>query len=64
MLRLSKVLTEPYLIKRLSKYSKESEWIYAACKANLKDVSEKDVNHLGIDVGKRKCIAALKDDKG
>ena len=24
----------------------------------------KDMNHLGIDVGKRKCRAALKDDKG
>ena len=24
----------------------------------------KDMNHLGIDVGKRKCRTALKDDKG
>ena len=24
----------------------------------------KNMNHLGIDVGKRKCRAALKDDKG
>ena len=27
-------------------------------------VNEKKLNHLGIDVGKRKCRAALKDDKG
>ena len=25
---------------------------------------KKKLNHLGIDVGKRKCRAALKDDKG
>jgi transposase len=39
--------------------------IYAvACKANLKK-EVKNMNHLGIDiVGKRKCKAALKDDKG
>ena len=35
----------------------------AACKANLKK-EMKRMNHLGIDVGKRKCRAALKDDKG
>ena len=29
-----------------------------------KKVNEKKLNHLGIDVGKRKCRAALKDDKG
>ncbi len=38
--------------------------MYAACKANLKKGNEKDMNHLGIDVGKRKCRAAIKDDKG
>ena len=37
--------------------------MYAACKANLKK-EMKNMNHLGIDVGKRKCRAALKDDKG
>ena len=34
-----------------------------ACKANLKK-EMKNMNHLGMDVGKRKCRAALKDDKG
>jgi transposase len=29
-----------------------------------KKVNEKKLNHLGIDVGKRKCRAALKDDRG
>ncbi len=38
--------------------------MYAACKANYKKGNEKDMNHLEIDVGKRKCRAALKDDKG
>src|SRR6476659_7591100 len=56
-------MTEPYLIKRLSNYPKEGGWMYAACKANLKK-EMKNMNHLGIDVGKRKCRAALKDDKG
>jgi transposase len=38
--------------------------MYAACKANLKK-EMKNMNHLGIDVGKRKCSrAAIKDDKG
>ncbi len=61
----SEALTEPYLIKRRSKYPKEGGWMYADCKANLKKGDEKDMNHLGIDVvGKRKCRAALKDDKG
>ena len=31
---------------------------------NKKKVNEKNLNHLGIDVGKRKCRAALKDDRG
>ena len=57
-------MTEPYLIKWLSKYPKDGGWMYAACKANLKK-EMKNMNHLGIDVGKRKCSrAALKDDKG
>ncbi len=38
--------------------------MYAACKANLKKGNEKDMNHLGIDVGKRKCRAAIKDGNG
>ena len=29
-----------------------------------KKVNEKKLNHLGIDVGKRRCRAALKDDRG
>ncbi|MDN5847313.1 MAG: IS110 family transposase [Candidatus Nitrosocosmicus sp.] len=33
------------------------------CIANNKK-RRKNMNHLGIDVGKRKCRAALKDDKG
>src|SRR3954470_19196493 len=37
--------------------------MYAACEANLKK-EMKNMNHLGIDVGKRRCRAALKDDKG
>ena len=37
--------------------------MYAACKANLKK-EMKNMNNLGIDVGKKKCRAALKDDKG
>ena len=40
--------------------------MFAACKANnnkKRRMNEK-LNHLGIDVGKRKCRAALKDDKG
>jgi hypothetical protein len=38
--------------------------ICAACKANLKKVNEKYMNHLGIDVvGKGKCSAAIKDYK-
>jgi hypothetical protein len=35
------------------------------CKAHLKKVNEKYINHLGMDVvGKRKCSAAIKDYKG
>ena len=40
--------------------------MFAACIANnnkKRRMNEK-LNHLGIDVGKRKCRAALKDDKG
>lgn len=40
--------------------------MFAACIANNKKkrrMNEK-LNHLGIDVGKRKCRAAVKDDKG
>ena len=40
--------------------------MFAVCIANNKKkrrMNEK-LNHLGIDVGKRKCRAALKDDKG
>ncbi len=37
--------------------------MYAACKANLKK-EMKNMNHLGIDVEKRKCRAALKYGKG
>ena len=35
-----------------------------ANKTRKKKVNEKKLNHLGIDVGKRKCRAALKDDRG
>jgi activator of 2-hydroxyglutaryl-CoA dehydratase len=40
--------------------------MFAACIANNKKkrrMNEK-LNHLGIDVGKRKCRAAIKEDKG
>ncbi|HJR47875.1 MAG TPA: transposase [Nitrososphaeraceae archaeon] len=40
--------------------------MFAVCIANnnkKRRMNEK-LNHLGIDVGKRKCRAALKDDKG
>ena len=59
-------MIEPHLIKRLSsKYPKEDGWMYTAYKANLKKGNEIDMNHLGMDVtGKRKCSAAIKDDKG
>lgn len=38
--------------------------MFAACIANKIEKERKDMNHIGIDVGKRKCRAALKDDKG
>lgn len=40
--------------------------MFAACIANnnKKRRMNEELNHLGIDVGKRKCRAALKDDKG
>lgn len=39
--------------------------MFVACIANDNKIGEnKKMNHLGIDVGKRKCRAALKDDKG
>jgi len=37
--------------------------MFAACIANNKK-RRKNMNHLGIDVGKRKCRTVLKDDKG
>ena len=39
--------------------------MFAVCIANKRkrEMNEK-LNHLGIDVGKRKCRAAIKDDKG
>jgi hypothetical protein len=33
--------------------------MYAACKANSKKANEKDMNNLGMDIGKRKCRAAI-----
>jgi hypothetical protein len=33
----------------------EGEWMFAACIANNKK-RRKNLNHLGIDVGKRKCV--------
>jgi transposase len=38
--------------------------MFAACIANNSKKGEKNMNYLGIDVGKRKCRAAIKDDKG
>jgi fructose-1,6-bisphosphatase/sedoheptulose 1,7-bisphosphatase-like protein len=41
--------------------------MFAACIANNKNKNRRmneKLNHLGIDVGKRKCRAALKDDRG
>ena len=35
-----------------------------ANKERKKKVNEKKLNHLGIDVEKRKCSAALKNDRG
>ena len=42
--------------------------MYAVCKANSSNMKKerkwKKLNHPGIDVGKRKYRAAIKDDKG
>jgi transposase len=39
-------------------------WMYAACKPTTKKVKKERMNTVGIDVGKRKCRAAIKDRSG
>jgi hypothetical protein len=40
----------------------KGEWMYAACKPTQNEWVE-TMNNLGIDVGKKKCRAALKDER-
>ena len=63
-MRVREALTEPYFLERLSKYPIEGEWMFAACIANNTKKRMNEKYHLGINVGKRKCRAAVKDDKG